>query len=168
MSCDAYHATAPHPQGAGATAAMQSALRRAGLEPAAIDYVNAHGTGTRDNDVAEAIALKTVFHNRVPPFSSTKRIFGHALAASGAMEAVVCVEALRRQELPPNPGFSKCDPAIGLEPVTKSRPRAVDACDEQFLRLRRQQRRFDFFQAGSGGITCGRPEKFKSPSAASA
>jgi 3-oxoacyl-(acyl-carrier-protein) synthase len=121
MSCDAYHSTAPHPQGAGAAAAMQAALRRAGLDPAAIDYVNAHGTGTRDNDVAEAIALKTVFHNRVPPFSSTKRIFGHALAASGAMEAVVCIEALRHQELPPNPGFSKCDPAIGLEPVTELR-----------------------------------------------
>jgi 3-oxoacyl-(acyl-carrier-protein) synthase len=120
-SCDAYHATAPHPQGAGATAAMQAALRRANLEPAAIDYVNAHGTGTRDNDVAEAIALKTVFHNRVPPFSSTKRIFGHALAVSGAMEAIVCVEALRRQELPPNPGFTKCDPAIGLEPVVEMR-----------------------------------------------
>jgi 3-oxoacyl-(acyl-carrier-protein) synthase len=120
-SCDAYHATAPHPQGAGATAAMQFALRRAGLEPATIDYVNAHGTGTRDNDIAETIALKTVFHNRVPPFSSTKRIFGHALAASGAMEAVVCVEALRHQELPPNPGFTKCDPAIGLEPVTELR-----------------------------------------------
>lgn len=120
-SCDAYHATAPHPQGAGAAAAMQSALRRAGLEPAVIDYVNAHGTGTRDNDLAEAVALKTVFHNRVPPFSSTKRIFGHALAASGAMEAVVCVEALRRQELPPNPGYARCDPDIGLEPVTEAR-----------------------------------------------
>lgn len=119
-SCDAYHATAPHPQGAGAAAAMQSALRRANLEPAAIDYVNAHGTGTRDNDLAEAIALKTVFHNRVPPFSSTKRIFGHALAASGAMEAIVCIEALRRQEMPPNPGYEKCDPAIGLVPVTES------------------------------------------------
>ena len=100
-SCDAHHATAPHPEGAGAVAAMQSALRRAGLEPSAIDYVNAHGTGTRDNDLAEAKALKTVFGNRVPPFSSTKRFFGHALAASGAIEAVVCVEALRHQELPP-------------------------------------------------------------------
>ena len=125
LSCDAYHATAPHPQGAGATAAIQSALHRAGLEPSAIDYVNAHGTGTRDNDVAETIALKTVFHNRVPPFSSTKRIFGHALAASGAMEAVVCVEALRHQQLPPNPGFSKCDPAIGLEPVVEMRHAAL-------------------------------------------
>jgi 3-oxoacyl-(acyl-carrier-protein) synthase len=121
LSCDAYHATAPHPQGAGATIAMQTALRRANLEPSAIDYVNAHGTGTRDNDLAESIALKTVFHNRVPPFSSTKRIFGHALAASGAMEAVVCIEALRHQELPPNPGYEKCDPTIGLEPVTAAR-----------------------------------------------
>lgn len=118
LSCDAYHATAPHPQGAGAAMAMEGALRRAKLEPSAIGYVNAHGTGTRDNDLAETIAMKTIFHNRVPPFSSTKRVFGHALAASGAMEAVICVEALRRQILPPNAGFTKCDPTIGLEPVT--------------------------------------------------
>ncbi|HEY4414337.1 MAG TPA: beta-ketoacyl-[acyl-carrier-protein] synthase family protein [Verrucomicrobiae bacterium] len=122
LSCDAYHATAPHPQGAGAATAMQNALRRAGLAPSAIDYLNAHGTGTRDNDVAEGIAMKTVFHNRVPPFSSTKRVFGHALAASGSLEAIVCIEALRRQALPPNPGFNKCDPAIGLIPVTESQP----------------------------------------------
>lgn len=120
-SCDAHHATAPHPEGAGAVAAMQSALRRAGLEPGAIDYVNAHGTGTRDNDLAEAKALKTIFGNRVPPFSSTKQFFGHALAASGALEAVVCVEALRRQEIPGNPGFTTPDPLIGLEPVTQLR-----------------------------------------------
>ncbi|HVU27800.1 MAG TPA: beta-ketoacyl-[acyl-carrier-protein] synthase family protein [Verrucomicrobiae bacterium] len=118
-SCDAHHATAPHPEGDGALAAMQSALRRAHLEPAAIDYVNAHGTGTRDNDLAEAKALKKLFAGRVPSFSSTKRIFGHALAASGAMEAAVCVEALRRQELPPSAGFSELDSAIGLEPITK-------------------------------------------------
>jgi 3-oxoacyl-(acyl-carrier-protein) synthase len=120
-SCDAYHATAPLPDGAGAAAAMQSALRRAGLAPADIHYVNAHGTGTRDNDLAEANALKMVFGGCVPPISSTKRFFGHALAASGALEAVVCVEALRRQELPPNPGFATADPAIGLEPVTALR-----------------------------------------------
>jgi len=120
-SCDAHHATAPHPEGAGAAAAMQAALRRAGLEPSAINYVNAHGTGTRDNDLAEAKALKTVFSDRVPPVSSTKRFFGHTLAASGAIEAVVCIEALRRQEIPPNPGFTTLDPAIGLEPVTELR-----------------------------------------------
>jgi 3-oxoacyl-(acyl-carrier-protein) synthase len=116
-SCDAHHATAPHPQGAGAAAAMQSALRRAGLEPGAIDYVNAHGTGTRDNDVAEASALKSVFGQRVPPVSSTKRFFGHSLAASGAIEAAVCIEALRRGQMPPNIGFTTLDPAIGIEPV---------------------------------------------------
>jgi 3-oxoacyl-[acyl-carrier-protein] synthase-1/3-oxoacyl-[acyl-carrier-protein] synthase II len=117
-SCDAHHTTAPHPEGEGAVAAMQSALRRAGLEPSAINYINAHGTGTRDNDLVEAKALKTVFGNHVPPFSSTKHFFGHALAASGAIEAVVCVEALRHQEIPPNPGFLAPDPAIGLEPIT--------------------------------------------------
>ena len=120
-SCDAHHATAPHPEGAGAAAAMQAALNRAGLESSAIHYINAHGTGTRDNDLAESKALKAVFGQRVPPVSSTKQFFGHALAASGAMEAVVCVEALRRQEIPSNPGFTIVDPAIGLEPVTKMR-----------------------------------------------
>jgi 3-oxoacyl-(acyl-carrier-protein) synthase len=120
-SCDAHHATAPHPEGAGAIAAMQAALHRAGLEPSAIDYVNAHGTGTRDNDLAESKALKTVFGGRVPPVSSTKRLFGHALAASGAIEAVVCVEALRHQQIPPNPGFTTLDPAIGFKPVTELR-----------------------------------------------
>jgi 3-oxoacyl-(acyl-carrier-protein) synthase len=120
-TCDAHHATAPHPQGAGAAAAMQSALRRAGLEPGAIDYVNAHGTGTRDNDLAEANALKSVFGQRVPPVSSTKRFFGHSLAASGAIEAAVCIEALRRAQMPPNIGFTTPDSAIGIEPVKEIR-----------------------------------------------
>jgi 3-oxoacyl-(acyl-carrier-protein) synthase len=124
-SCDAHHATAPHPEGAGAAAAMEAALSRAGLEASDIHYVNAHGTGTRDNDLAESKAIKTVFGQRLPPVSSTKQFFGHALAASGAIEAVLCVEALRRQEIPPNPGFSTLDPAIGLEPVTKLRPASL-------------------------------------------
>src|ERR1051325_992503 len=121
-SCDAYHVTAPHPEGTGALSAMQSALRRAGLEAPAIDYINAHGTGTRDNDLAESKAIKALFGERVPPFSSTKRFFGHALPASGAIEAVICLEAMRRQELPPNPGFATPDPAIGVAPVTALRP----------------------------------------------
>lgn len=124
-SCDGHHATQPHPEGAGALAAMRGALRKAGLPPEAIGYVNAHGTGTRDNDLAEARALKTLFGSRVPPFSSTKRIFGHALAASGALEAVVCLEALRRQQLPPNPGFVEMDPDIGLAPVATRRPASL-------------------------------------------
>lgn len=119
-SCDAHHATAPHPQGAGAVQAMQSALRRAELRAGQIDYINAHGTGTRDNDVAEGNALKTVFGERLPQVSSTKRFFGHSLAASGAIEAVVCIAALQRQELPPNIGFETADPAIGIVPVTRA------------------------------------------------
>lgn len=124
-SCDAHHATQPHPDGAGALAAMQQALHRANLTASAVGYVNAHGTGTRDNDLAETKALKNLFGAQVPPFSSTKRIFGHALAASGALEAVVCIESLRRQQLPPNPGYAQVDPAIGLEPVTSLRPAAL-------------------------------------------
>ena len=120
-SCDAYHATAPHPEGAGALAAMQTALRCANLPATAIDYVNAHGTGTRENDVAESKAMKVLFGENIPPFSSTKRFFGHALAASGAIEAAVCIEALSRQQLPANPGFSQMDPAIGIAPITDLR-----------------------------------------------
>jgi len=116
-SCDAYHATAPQPDGDGALIAMQRALDRAGLPPPAIDYVNAHGTGTPDNDAMEATALRRLFGDRVPPFSSTKRFFGHTLAASGALKAVVCVQALQEQAIPPNPGFETVDPRIGLEPV---------------------------------------------------
>ncbi len=119
-SCDAHHVTAPHPEGAGALAAMRAALRRGGLNAAQIDYVNAHGTGTRDNDLAESKALKSLFGERVPPFSSSKRFFGHSLAASGALEAVVCVEALRHQQTPANPGFKEVDPAIGLAPVQQT------------------------------------------------
>lgn len=119
-SCDAHHVTAPHPEGTGALAAMRSALRRAGLDAAQINYVNAHGTGTRDNDLAESKALKALFGERVPPFSSSKRFFGHSLAASGAIEGVICVEALRRQQMPANPGFNEIDPAIGLAPVKQT------------------------------------------------
>lgn len=121
-SCDAYHATAPHPQGAGAAQAMQSALRRAGLQPGEINYINAHGTGTRDNDPAEGKAIRTIFGEKPPPFSSTKGFFGHALGASGAIEGALCVEALRRQQVLPNIGFSKVDQEIGLAPVTKLKP----------------------------------------------
>jgi 3-oxoacyl-(acyl-carrier-protein) synthase len=124
-SCDAHHATAPHPDGDGALAAMQRALDRAGLPPAAIDYVNAHGTGTPDNDLMETAALRRLFGDRLPPFSSTKRFFGHTLAASGALKAAVCVQALREQAIPPSPGFESVDPRIGLEPVRAFRPQPL-------------------------------------------
>ena len=127
-TCDAHHPTAPEPQGRGAGEAMELALERAGWRPAQVDYVNAHGTGTRDNDLAEGRALARVFGGAVPPFSSTKRCFGHTLAAAGAIEAVVSALCLERGFLPGNPGFAEVDPEIGLEPLRESvdaRPRRI-------------------------------------------
>ena len=123
-SCDASHPTAPDPQGGGATAAMQQALERGGLSPSDIGFVLAHGTGTPDNDVMEARALRRVFDGAVPPFASVKRFFGHTLAASGAIQAVAAVQALREQAAPANLGFENSDPEIGLRPAREfqSRP----------------------------------------------
>lgn len=125
-SCDAWHATAPHPEGDGAVAAIRQALSRAGLAAGDIGYVCAHGTGTRDNDRIEGKALKRVFGDPVPPFSSAKRFFGHTLGASGAINAAVCVLALAHRELPPNPGIAEADPEIGLDPVRAVRGAAFD------------------------------------------
>jgi len=118
---DAYHATAPQPDGSGALAAMQGALDAAGLEPGAIDYVNAHGTGTRDNDLAEGRALRALFGAHVPAVSSTKRFFGHTLGAAGAIEAIVCILALERGRVPANLGLRRPDPEIGIVPAEHTR-----------------------------------------------
>ncbi len=121
-SCDAYHATAPDPEGRGGAAAMRAALREARLAPDAVQYVNAHGTGTPDNDRAEGRALVDVFGTRVPAVSSTKRVFGHTLAAAGAIEAVVCVLALRDGFLPGTCGLTTPDPECRVVPLLESRP----------------------------------------------
>ncbi|NLE67481.1 MAG: hypothetical protein GX608_08685 [Lentisphaerae bacterium] len=118
-TCDAFQPAAPDPEGRGAARAMRNALAAAGLDAGEIDYVNAHGTGTRDNDLAEARAMLAVFQAAVPPFSSTKGFFGHALAASGAIEAAICALALNDGRAPPNPGFKTIDPSIGLAPLTE-------------------------------------------------
>ncbi len=120
-SCDASHATAPHPEGDGAFAAMRLALERSGLPPGGINYVSAHGTGTPDNDAMEAKALRRLFGDSVPPFSSVKRFFGHTLAASGAIKAVVCIRALQEQAVPASLGCDTTDPKMGLEPVRQFR-----------------------------------------------
>ncbi len=116
LSCDAYHPTAPHPEGLGALKAMQAALNDAGLSPVDIDYINLHGTGTRDNDLAEARAIRALFPTP-PPLSSIKGATGHSLAAAGAIEAVVSVLAVTRGFLPGNTGCLQPDPALGLVPV---------------------------------------------------
>jgi 3-oxoacyl-[acyl-carrier-protein] synthase II len=121
-TCDAYHVSAPQPEGRGLGQAMQLALKDAGLAPAAVDYINAHGTGTADNDPAEAKAIRALFGDTPPAVSSTKRFFGHTLAAAGAIEAIVAVLALERQAIPPNLGLRTVDPKIPLAPVTELRP----------------------------------------------
>jgi len=117
LSCDAYHASSPHPGGAGAARAMRRALEDAGMEPSAVSYVNLHGTGTVDNDAAEAKAIHQVFGATLPALSSTKGLTGHPLAAAGAIEAVISVIAMTDGLLPANTGLATVDPQLGLSPV---------------------------------------------------
>jgi len=126
-TCDAYHATAPHPEGLGAEAAMRQALAKAQLEPAGIGYVNAHGTGTPDNDAAEGKALARVFQDGLPPISSTKGATGHTLGAAGAIESVISVLAILQECLPPNTGCSEPDPALAFTPLRAALKTRVDA-----------------------------------------
>jgi 3-oxoacyl-[acyl-carrier-protein] synthase II len=110
---DAYHVTAPHPEGAGALAALRAALRAAGTPPEAVDYVNAHGSGTRQNDAVEIGVLRAVFGPRLAsiPISSTKSQLGHCLGAAGAVEAVVTVLALDEGIVPPTVNLVEPEPA---------------------------------------------------------
>ncbi len=110
-SSDAWHMSAPHPEGRGALAAMQAALAAAGLGPGAIDYVNLHGTGTRSNDAAEDKAMTALFGTSVP-CNSTKGMTGHALGAAGAVEAMVCLLAIRDGRVPPSAGTRRVDPQL--------------------------------------------------------
>ncbi len=120
-SCDAHHLTAPHPEGKGAIAAMREALDMAGLQPADIGYINAHGTATLDNDRTEARAISSVFGDGAVPVSSTKRFFGHTLAAAGGIEAVVSVWALRQKLLPANLGLRAPLEDAALDLVAENR-----------------------------------------------
>jgi 3-oxoacyl-(acyl-carrier-protein) synthase len=114
---DAYHQTASSPEGYGATLAMKSALNVAKLNPDDIDYINAHGTATPNNDLSESHGIKTVFGSSVPPFSSTKSYTGHTLAASGGIEAVFAILALHHGILLPNLNFGQAIEETGLVPV---------------------------------------------------
>jgi 3-oxoacyl-(acyl-carrier-protein) synthase len=118
LSCDAHHPAAPHPEGAGARVAMQEALSDAGMTAEEIDYINLHGTGTVDNDMAEARAIRELFKDP-PPLSSIKGSFGHALGAAGAIEAVASVLCIERGFIPSNVGCSVLDPGLGLQPVLR-------------------------------------------------
>jgi 3-oxoacyl-[acyl-carrier-protein] synthase II len=116
---DAYHITMPAPEGAGATLAMQRALRSAGVEPDSVDYVCAHGTGTPLNDVAETAAIKRVFgeHASKLAISSPKSMVGHLLGAAGGVSALVCARAIRDGVVPPTANLEHPDPACDLDYV---------------------------------------------------
>lgn len=123
LSCDAYHPVAPHPEGEGAAQAMLQALADAGgLDPGDIDYINMHGTGTRDNDASEAMAVNRIFNGAPPPLSSSKGCLGHTLGAAGALEAAICVMAMQESVLPPNWGLQHPDPELGLSPLLEPTP----------------------------------------------
>lgn len=115
---DAFHQTASSAAGTGAYLAMAGALEKAGLPPSGIDYINAHGTGTPNNDASESAALLRLFGDKVPPFSSTKGFTGHCLGAAGGIEAVYSVLAISRGIIPPNKNFTTPMPETGLVPVT--------------------------------------------------
>jgi 3-oxoacyl-[acyl-carrier-protein] synthase II len=137
-SSDAGHITHPDEQGRGAAKAMESALRDAGLAPTAIDYINAHGTGTPLGDKAETMALKAIFtdHARRLSISSTKSALGHSLGASGGIELVISVLAMQHNIVPPTINLETADPA----------------CDLDFTPLKARERRIDVAMSNSFGF----------------
>jgi 3-oxoacyl-[acyl-carrier-protein] synthase II len=129
-TADAFRITDQHPQGEGAIGAMQAALKDAKLQPANIQYINAHGTGTRENDGNETSAIKHVFGPRgqACPVSSIKSMMGHLIAAAGAVELITCVLAIRDNVLPPTMNLENADPECDLDYIPNhARPAKVDA-----------------------------------------
>lgn len=120
-ACDAFHQTASSPEGEGAYLAMKLALDDAGLAPQEISYINAHGTGTPNNDASESCAIRRLFGEQYPPVSSTKSFTGHTTSASGSIEAVFCILALEHQFLPINLNWNTPMPD-GIVPVTDMHP----------------------------------------------
>jgi 3-oxoacyl-[acyl-carrier-protein] synthase II len=122
-TADAHHITAPAPGGGGAVACMALALDDAGLEPAAVRHINAHGTSTPLNDAAEAEAIVKVFGTPGPPVTSTKGVTGHALGAAGALEAAAVILAMQHRLLPPTAGYEEPDPEMAAIDVVHGSPR---------------------------------------------
>jgi 3-oxoacyl-[acyl-carrier-protein] synthase II len=138
-SADAFRITDIQPDGRGAAAAMTQALAQAGIDPHArlddgrppIQYISAHGTGTKENDSIETIGVKRVFGELAPsiPMSSIKSMMGHLIAAAGAVEFITCVQAIRHGMLPPTINYANPDPELDLDYVPNvARPAKVDTC----------------------------------------
>lgn len=117
---DAFHQTSSSPTGYGASLAMQQALGMAGVQPSAIGYINAHGTGTLVNDLSEGRAIENVFGTSIPPISSTKGYTGHTLAAAGAIEAIISILSITKGLLPQNIGFRNRMEELHFTPVRQS------------------------------------------------
>jgi 3-oxoacyl-[acyl-carrier-protein] synthase II len=123
---DSFHRTRSNPDGGAIIGAMRAAIEDAGLAPADIDYVNAHGTGTPENDKMETLGMRAVFGETPPPISSNKSMIGHTLSAAGAMEAVFSLLTIRDQMLPPTINHETPDPAVPLDVVPNvARPAKV-------------------------------------------
>ncbi len=124
-TADAHHITAPDPSGHGAIRCMELALDDAGVTPSEVSHINAHGTSTPLNDLAESVAVRKVFGDNAPPVTSIKGHLGHSLAAAGALEGVASVLTLVNQLIPPTAGTTKVDPDVGLD-VVIGEPRRAD------------------------------------------
>ena len=128
-TADAYHLTAPHPEGIGAVNAMRTALAMAGITPEKIDYVNTHGTSTPLGDVAEIAAIKTVFgeHAYKLNISATKSMTGHLLGAAGVVESIACLLAMQHQIVPPTINLDNLDPLVDLDVTPNiAKPRSIE------------------------------------------
>ncbi|MTD39251.1 beta-ketoacyl-ACP synthase II [Erwinia sp. CPCC 100877] len=119
-NCDAYHMTSPRPDGSGAAKAMQLAIEEAAIEPSQVGYINAHGTSTPSNDVAETKAIQTALGEAAKDVrvSSTKSMTGHSLGATGGIEAIATLNALQHQFIPPTINVEQLDEAIEIDIVT--------------------------------------------------
>ncbi len=128
VTTDAHHVTAPHPEGEGMIRAMREALAAAGREPGDIGYVNAHGTGTPQNDRVEALAMARVFGEGRVLVSSTKSLVGHTMAAAGSVEAAATLLSLQHGLIPPTANLRDPDPDVPFDCVAQTaRPVEVDA-----------------------------------------
>jgi 3-oxoacyl-[acyl-carrier-protein] synthase-1 len=123
---DAYHPTAPSPNGDGAYNTMKLALDKADLQPSDIDYINAHGTATISNDAAEGKAIERLFGENTPKFSSTKPYTGHTLAAAGSLEAIFSIYALLEQVVLPNLNFTTPMEDVNIQPNTSLKKAKID------------------------------------------
>lgn len=128
-TCDAYHMTAPSPDGSGAARAMKLAMEEAGITPADVAYINAHGTSTHANEASETAAIKLAFGDEAykTPVSSTKSMTGHLLGAAGAIEAIVCLKALEEGFLPPTINYHTPDEECDLDYIPNTGRKADGA-----------------------------------------